>query len=199
MSTKIRYHEIPGYDVSFPGITSLIELFAEYKLIKTYIPKSVGRANIGTKAHEIIARIAKKGHIDDKEWYSLDPKTQNAVLAFLRWQKDTKFKGREVETLVYSLKYGLAGHPDIAGICRPWWLGIFDWKIGDINNIRVKLQIPVYGFCYLEMHPRRRLDGFRGVHLDTEKATYEELIMTFEEGKYWFNEFIRMKLEIGIL
>ena len=196
---NIRYHQIPGYDVSFPGVTSLIELYAEYGLIDTYIPKSEKRATIGTTAHAIIARINQGGHVDDKEWLTLDTKAQSAVIAFLRWQKDTKFKAKESESLVYSLRFGIAGHPDAIGIIRPWWICIPDWKIGDVNNIRVKLQTSVYGLCYLEMHPRRRLDGFRAVHLDTEKATYQELIMTFQEGQYYFDEFIRMKQEIGIL
>jgi hypothetical protein len=199
MLTKIRYHDIPGYGVSFPGVTSLIELFAEYKLIDTFIPKSEKRATIGTTAHAIIARILSGGHVDKNEWNTLDPKTRGAVMAFLCWQKDTHFKAKETESLVYSLKYGIAGHPDAIGIIRPWWICIPDWKIGDVNNIRVKLQVPTYGFCYLEMHPRRRIDGFRGVHLDTEKATYHELIMGYEEGEHWFNEFIRMKREVGIL
>jgi hypothetical protein len=199
MPTTIRYHDIPGYDVSFPGITSLIALYAEYKLIDTFIPKSEKRAGIGTKASQLLDRILKGGHIDDKEWYNLDLKTQSAVIAALRWQKDTKFKSKESESLVYSLRFGIAGHPDTIGIIRPWWISVIDWKIGDINNIRVKLQVPTYGFCYLEMHPRRRIDGFRAVHLDTEKATYQELIMTYKEGQYYFDEFIRMKMEVGIL
>jgi hypothetical protein len=49
------------------------------------------------------------------------------------------------------------------------------------------------------MHPRRRIDGFRAIHLDTEKATYQELIMSYEEGEHWFNEFVRMKQEIGVI
>jgi hypothetical protein len=200
MLTKIRYHDIPGYGVSFPGVTSLIELFAEYKLIDTFIPKSETMATIGTTAHAIIARINKGGHVDENEWDTLDTKTQNAVLAFLCWQKDVGFKPRGVESLVYSLQFGIAGHPDADGICRPWYIGVFDWKLGDVHNIRTKLQVGAYGGCLAEMHPRRRrFDGFRGVHLDPLKATYEELIMSFEEGEYWFNEFIRMKMEVGIL
>ena len=199
MLTEIRYHDIPGYDVSFPGVTSLIALFAEYKLIDTFIPKSEKRAGIGTKTSQLLDRILKGGHIDDKEWYELDIKTQSAVIASLRWQKATGFKPKESESLVYSLRFGIAGHPDTIGIIRPWWICVIDWKIGDINNIRVKLQIPTYGFCYLEMHPRRRIDGFRAIHLDTEKATYQELIMSYEEGEHWFNEFVRMKQEIGVI
>lgn len=198
--TNIRYYEIPGHGVTLPAITSLIELFAEYKLIDCFIPKSVGMANIGTKAHALIARINKGGHVTDEEWPTLNLKTQNAVLAFLRWQKDVGFKPREVESLVYSLTWGIAGHPDASGICKPWYIGVYDWKLGDIYNIRVKLQVPTYGFCIAEMYPRRRKpDGFRAVHLDPIKATYEELILSYDEGEYWFHEFIRMKLQVGIL
>ena len=195
----MRYHDIPGYGVSFPAITSLIQLYAEYKLIDTYIPKSNSRATIGTKTSQLLDRILKGGHIDDKEWGTLNLKTRRAVLAALKWQKATGFKPKESESLVYSLRFGIAGHPDTIGIIRPWWICVIDWKIGDINNIRVSLQIPTYGFCYLEMYPRRRIDGFRAVHLDTEKATYQERIIPYEEGEHWFNEFIRMKLQVGIL
>jgi hypothetical protein len=117
---NIRYHEIPGFDVSFPSVTSLIELYAQYGLIDVYIPKSENMANIGTAAHEIVARINKGGHVGEKEWSTLDQKTLNAVLAFLRWKKDVGFKPRGVEKLVYSLNFGIAGHPDSDGICRPW-------------------------------------------------------------------------------
>ena len=201
MLTNIRYHSIPGHNgLTFPGVTSLIELFAEYKMIDTYIPKSENMATIGTTAHALVARINKRGHIGDKEWGTLGIKEQNAVLAFLRWQKAVRFKPREVESLVYSLKFGVAGHPDASGVCRPWYIGVFDWKLGDVNSIRTKLQVGTYGGCFAEMHPRRRnFDGFRGIHLDPLKANYEELIMTFEEGQHWFHEFIRMKLQIGIL
>jgi len=120
-------------------------------------------------------------------------------LAFLRWQKDVGFKPREVESLVYSLKFGVAGHPDAIGTIKQS-VGIFDWKLGDVFGDRIKYQLSVYGFSYLEMHPDRTLNrGFRGVHLDPLKATYKELIMSFEEGQHWFHEFIRMKLQIGIL
>ena len=199
MLNQMRYHQIPGYDVSFPAITSLIALYAEYGLINTFIPKSDGRATIGTKTSQLLDKILKGGHIDDKEWKKLDLKTQNAVMAALRWQKDTGFKSKESESLVYSLRHGIAGHPDTIGIIRPWWICVIDWKIGDIDNIRVSLQIPTYGFCYLEMHPLRRIDGFRAVHLDTEKATYRERIIPYKEGQYYFDEFIRMKMEVGIL
>lgn len=199
MLTKIRYHQIPGYDVSFPGVTSLIELFAEYKLIDSFIPKSDKRATIGTTAHRIIARISHGGHVDDREWYFLDLKVQSAVIAFLRWQKDTHFKAKESESLVYSLRFGIAGHPDAIGIIRPWWICIPDWKIGDINNIRVKYQTSAYAFCYLEMHPTRRINGLRAVHLDTEKAMYSEMSMTLEEAKCYFDEFVRMKMEVGVI
>lgn len=185
--------------MSYPAITSLISLFAEYKLIDSYITKSISKANIGTIAHKMIDKILVGGHIKDKEWYKLDSRVQNAIIALLRWQKDTGFKCKGSEMLVYSHRFGIAGHPDAIGIITPWWITMPDWKTGDINNIRVKLQIPTYGFCYLEMHPRRRIDGFRGVHLDTEKATYEELIMTYEEGQHYFEQFIDMKLKVGIL
>lgn len=185
--------------MSFPGITSLISLFAEYKLIDTYIPKSENRASIGTKAHEIIARSLQGGHVGKKEWNTLDPKTQRAVIAFLRWQKDTHFKAKQSESLVYSLKFGIAGHPDAIGIIRPWWICIPDWKIGDVNNIRVKLQTSAYGLCYMEMYPRRKISGFVAVHLDTETSTYSEMRMTLDEGKEYFERFIRLKKQVGII
>lgn len=199
MTTRIRYHDIPGHDVSFPSITSLIGLYAEYKLINTFIPKSEKRRGLGTKSHKVISYIMRGGHINDSQWPKLEPETQNAVIAVLRWQKDVHFTPTKVEFLVYSLTHGIAGHPDVAGIIRPWWLCINDWKLGDIHNIRVKLQIPTYGFCHLEMNPLRRIDGFRAVHLDTETANYEEMIIPFDEGEHWFHEFIRMKEEIGII
>ena len=190
---------IPDLGISLPSITSLIELYAEYGLIDTYIPKLSSKTRIGSSTHEIVARIMLGGHIDENEWNTLDRPTKNAVMASQRWKKDTKFRPKEVESMVYSLEWGIAGHPDIIGIIPPWWICVNDWKTGDIDNIRVKLQIPTYGFCYLEMHPRRRLDGFRAVHLDTQKGTYSELLMSVEEGQHYFNEFIRMKKEVGIL
>lgn len=199
MLTRIRYVQIPGYDISFPAVTSLIEIYAEFGLIDTYIPKSEGRSQLGTKTHKVVSHIMKGGHITDEQWPKLGTEAQNGVLAALSWQKAVGFKPKAVEFLVYSLKHGIAGHPDVAGICRPWWLGIFDWKIGDINNIRVKLQVPTYGFCYLEQNPLRKLVGFRAIHLDTKNATYEELIIPFDEGEHYFNEFLRMKKEVGII
>jgi len=196
---NIRYHEIPGYDVSFPSVTSLIELYAQYGLINVFIPKSDNRASIGTTAHAIIARINKGGHVDDKEWDTLDKRTQSAVIAFLRWQKDTGFKPRICEELLYSLKYGLAGHADAIGTIKHS-VGVFDWKLGDIKCERVKYQLSAYGFLYLEQFPNRTLNrGFRGVHLDTETATYSEMIMDFDEASYYFRKFLAFKKEVGII
>ncbi len=195
----IRYHEIPGYDVSFPAVTSLIELFNEYKFINSFIPKSENRANIGTQAHDIIARINQGGHIEKEEWNSFNSDIQNAVTAFIRWKKATGFKPRLNEQLLYSLKYGIAGHVDSIGTIKRS-VGVFDWKLGDIYNIRVKYQISVYGFLYLEMFPSRTLnEGFRAVHLDSKTATYDEIKITMEEAEQYFNEFIKFKQEVGII
>lgn len=200
MLTNLRYHKIPGQNgMSFPAVTSLIELFAEYGLIDTYIPKSEKRAGIGTLVHKIINEILKGGSVNLDQWTNLDWKTQNAIIAFLRWQKDTGFKPRICEELIYSLKYGLAGHTDAIGTIKQS-VGVFDWKLGDIKNERVKYQLSAYGFLYLEQFPNRTLNrGFRGVHLDTETATYKEMILSYEEGREYFERFLSFKREVGII
>ena len=198
---EIRYNKIPGHGhATLPGITSMIALYADCGMLgDNFIPKSETGAIIGRQSHDVIKRINEGQKIGIGEWNGLPEKTRNAVKAFLRWKKAVGFIPRLSETLVYSLKYGIAGHVDAIGTIRPKILTVCDWKLGDIHNERILMQIPTYGFCYLEMFPRRKIYGFGGVHLDPLTGNYEEIRMSLDEGWNHFQEFLRLKIEVGIV
>lgn len=198
----MQYHEVEVSEGKFfllPRCTSVLDELQKHELIPGRVWKSESAAYIGRQSHDLIRRINRGGVIERPEWWSLPEKTKNAVRAYLAWKKATGYRSRHSEVSLYSLVWGVSGTADDIGTIKRF-VTICDWKLGDIHSERVKYQLVIYGFLYLEMWPSRTLNGgFRGVHLDRDNATFDEVIIPLDEGREYFKKFLAMKHLVGIL
>lgn len=193
----LEYMDTPA-GIAVPRITSLINLFASFGLVEEYVTKGKVAGEEGTLIHDIVNRIDHGESIATHEWYSYPEGVRNAVKAFIRWKKDTGFKPKMSEITVYSLKHGIGGHLDSIGLIDRR-VALCDWKSGEIDNERVRLQLAAYGFCYLEMYPRRTVSGFSAVHLNKKTGLYKHYVMLPDEADQYFQTFLDYKAQIGVI
>ncbi len=174
--------EVNGQQRTFFSVTSLIDLFSELNFFedKVYYRRDSDAAEIGKIGHECIAQVLSNQPILKEQWESLDERVKNMVRGVLRWEQKSHFVAKEIEPLVYSVRYCYAGRPDAIGNAYGM-LTIPDWKSGILNLIRLKYQLVMYLVAYLELHPRRKIDRLIGVYLDKQTGAFKEVIIEKDE------------------
>lgn len=118
----------------------LIELAKkEYRRIK------IEEANIGTEIHNWVSQwiLGKKPEMPD------DEKVINGITAFLRFQKERKFKWLESERIVFSKKYNYAGILD-AVAKEGKKLVLVDFKSSNGIYDEMRFQVAGYQIAYEE-------------------------------------------------
>ncbi len=180
-----------GREVILWSVTSRIEIFNELGMfgnIKKYYNTEEAQW-IGDQSHDYIARLSQGERILEDEWNALDPRIQTVILAFMRWKKKVGFKAKFTELEVHSFRYMYAGKLDAIGYADGE-LGLYDWKTGFMDVERVKMQLVLYLYAYLETFPNRVIRQLRGIHFDKKSGEFDEIIITIEEAKKIFETFL---------
>jgi hypothetical protein len=170
---------------------------------KAHVKRKTEAGNIGTMVHKWIedyinAKLAGIGR-------PRMPKNNNeAILAFLEWEKGHDIDWVESEKVVYSKKFNYAGTAD--------FLAVIDGKmtLGDIktsNYIYPEsyfLQVCAYQYAIQEENPKMKIEDRLIVKVPKTKGKelevvsipeYEDNARAFIHGVYLYNQVMKLKFK----
>jgi len=134
-----RYYNIVTNEgvKSLPSVTTILQVHNQPALntwranLGTELSEQYAEetAAIGKEIHRLVAQLIQNIAIPELEWYQLDQKIKNGVIAYERFKLEYQFEPVGAEQIVYSLKHGYAGTLDAYGKILGKW-SIVDWKTG---------------------------------------------------------------------
>jgi hypothetical protein len=152
----------------------------------------------GTWIHDLIDRIIKGGVIEEGEWFTLPEEVRNGVRAFIRFRDTIKFRPRESEFTVYSLKHLYAGTVDAIGTSGHL-VTILDFKSGQMPSWYVDNQLALYFVAYKERYPRRKVSNLWQVNLDKLKGSYSIRKLQTDDAMNIFETFLELRDKAGLV
>jgi hypothetical protein len=203
MSMRFYDVNVDGRDISLASVTTIIDQINE----KGHAGKPLWKFNLedarirGNDVHSFVNNfLITRDQLTPEEFNSKPIKTQNCMRAFTRWWlSNDNMTVRHIEYRLINLEEMFAGTADLVAYFRKKrGVYITDWKTGfpiEVNHI---MQISAYVMTYNLMHPRRKIDGGIIVYLDGNTSLASEKVLSFNECKFHYQEFIRLKKEVGI-
>ena len=138
--------------------------------------------DVGTMAHEWIAEfIVARSHRKPTPRFPSDIRAKRCCQAAVKWIKSVNLQPMDVESIVYSRKYGYLGMTDVLGLVkvkgRPT---IIDWKSSKGIYAEYHLQLAAYKNAVEEMTGRRGLDRLI-IKLGKEDGTFQPFPLPDED------------------
>jgi hypothetical protein len=197
----MKFHDVAinGETFSLPSCTGIIELARERGMLVgdqwlTWNEEGLG---FGTQIHKLIAFILQGAVIPKEDWATYEETERQCLRAFKRWWDFTSFKPRAAEFELYSIAYGVVGHPDAIGTIKQH-VELIDWTTGAVNTGKL-LQLGFYYLAYKETYPRRTIRGARAVHLDKQTGDFNQKLLTEADLQGYAQDFVKIREEIGVI
>lgn len=142
-------HTYTREGVVVPSVTQALSVIAAYDGIPPAVLQKA--AERGTAVHKAIELHLQ----DDLDEASLDPEIASYFYAYWKFERETGFKPRHAEALVYSAKYGYAGTLDLEGDLHRK-AAIIDTKTTRQLMPSTGPQTAAYEAAFKEQHQSRR-------------------------------------------